>query len=374
MQPIPASSDHNPGLTTVLIVDDEDSVSEMLALGLEDGGYRTLRAANAADGWKLARAHLPDVILCDIEMPGKDGRRLLQEMRAEPELADRQFVLMTGKTELGNSRTAMDLGADDFLLKPFSLDDLFRCVTARLKRAALSRRISSSALEEMRLSLQSTLPQRFFTPLAEILGLARLLEEGLDTLGKKEMRQELCEIQDAGRQLHRNLRNYLLLLELEPQNVVRPNALLDGEMVVDALVSGINAAAKRHHRAADITRELDPAELRATAADLGTVAEELVDNALSFSRKGTPVLVKTHREGGTLHFTVTDAGRGMTPSQLEQITAAGRHDRKLVEQQGLGLGLVLVQRLVQHMGGEFLIESQAGKSTTSRVSLPIRTV
>jgi signal transduction histidine kinase len=267
----------------------------------------------------------------------------------------------------------MDLGADDFLLKPFSLDDLFRCIEARFKRAALNRRISNSALEEMQLSLQSTLPQRFFTPLAEILGLTRLLEEGLDTLGRKEIRQELGDIQDAGRQLHRTLRNYLLLLELEPQNLVRPGTLLDGETVTDALVAGINAAAKRHHRAADITRELTAAGLRANPSDLGALAEELVDNALSFSRKGTPVLVRTFTEGGMLHFTVTDAGRGMTPGQLERIAAAPQHDRKLAEQQGLGLGLILVQRLVQHIGGKFHIESEAGKCTTSRVSLPICT-
>ena len=72
-------------------------------------------------------------------MPGKDGRRLLQEMRADPELADRPFVLMTGKAELANSRTAMDLGADDFLLKPLALNELLRCVAARLHRATLSR-------------------------------------------------------------------------------------------------------------------------------------------------------------------------------------------------------------------------------------------
>ena len=68
-------------LKTILIIDDDTTLSSTLALGLEANGYRALCAADAAIGWKLAHAHLPDLILSDIEMPGKDGRRLLQDMR-----------------------------------------------------------------------------------------------------------------------------------------------------------------------------------------------------------------------------------------------------------------------------------------------------
>jgi CheY-like chemotaxis protein len=136
-----SSSPASPGQPkTVLIIDDEIPFSITLATGLEANGYRALQAPNAVTGWELARAHQPDLILCDIDMPGKDGLRLLQDIRDDPELADSPFVLMTGKPKFGNQRAAMDLGADDFLLKPFSLSALVSCVDARLKRAALRRR------------------------------------------------------------------------------------------------------------------------------------------------------------------------------------------------------------------------------------------
>ncbi|HUL51988.1 MAG TPA: response regulator, partial [Opitutaceae bacterium] len=130
---------------TVLVVDDEARFTETLAAGLEANGYRTLQAPNAAAGWDLAHAHLPALILCDIDMPGKDGLRLLQDIRDDAALADTPFVLMTGKPKYGNQRAAMDLLADDFLLKPFSLAALLSCVDARLRRAALSRRRSGGA-------------------------------------------------------------------------------------------------------------------------------------------------------------------------------------------------------------------------------------
>jgi len=357
-------------LKTILVIDDDVQLTAVLATGLEINGYNVWCAANAVDGWKLARAYLPDLTLCDIEMPGKDGRRLLQEMRADPELADRPFVLMTGKADLANTRTAMDLGADDFLLKPFALDELLRCLAARLQRAALSRRINDRVLAELRLSLQPTVPHKLFTPLAGILGISWLLEKDIESMSKEEIREDLRDIHDAGQQLHRSLRNYLLLIELEFEGFVRPSAWLHSETVVDGLIVGINTAGARHHRAADIIRELTATDLRANPSDLSTVAEELVDNALRFSRKGTPVQVRAWSDGATMHFTVTDTGRGMTARQLEQITAVLRFEGNLRTQQDLGFGLILVQRLVLHAGGEFRIESEAGKGTTCHVSLP----
>jgi CheY-like chemotaxis protein len=141
--PPPAS----PGqYKTILIIDDEVPFAAILAAGLEAKGYRTLQAPNAVTGWELAHAHLPDLILCDIDMPGKDGLRLLRDIRGDPALADRTFVLMTGKPRFGNYRAAMDQGADDFLLKPFSLPALLSCVEARLQRAALSRRLDDGVV------------------------------------------------------------------------------------------------------------------------------------------------------------------------------------------------------------------------------------
>jgi two-component system, sensor histidine kinase and response regulator len=367
----PSSSNPGAGLKTILIIDDDVHLTATLTLGLETNGYRTLCAADAAGGWKLAREHLPDLILCDIQMPGKDGRRLLQEMRAEPELSNCQFVLMTGKLAYGSPRAAMDLGADDLLLKPFGFPELLRCIASRLQRAELSRRIDDRVIEQLRESLHSTLPHEFFTPLAGILGLTELLENQLEILSKEEIRQDLHDIRRAGRRLHRTLRNYLLILELDAPESTRPRPLLKPENVAQALSAGITAAAERHQRAADLTSQLTGASLKADPMDLTILAEELVDNALSFSRKDTPVRVRAWTEAGRLHFSVADTGRGMTPEQLTQVGAFRQPDRKTLEQQGLGLGLALVRKLARHLGGEFRLESEAGKGTTSHLSLPI---
>jgi signal transduction histidine kinase len=369
----PSSPNQATSLKTILIVDDDAQLSTTMAMGLETYGYRTLCAADAAEGWKLARAHLPDLIISDVDMPGKDGRRFLNELREDPELSNRQFVLMTGKKDFGNTRAFMTTGVDDFLRKPFAWAALLACVNARLRRAEISDRVDDRVIERLRENLNSTLPYEFFTPLAGIIGLTELLEEEWEIRSKEEIRKDLSDIRRAGRRLHRTLRNYLLILELDNPESARTMRLLAPAAVVEALAAGLNTAAERHKRSADLTIDLTPVGLRADPACLSTLTEELADNAFSFSCHETPVEVRAWLDGPWLRLSVTDFGRGMTPKQIEQLSAFHQADRKFSDQPGLGLGLALVRKLARFLGGELALESKPGEGTTVRVSLPVET-
>lgn len=365
--PVPALGENT--LKTLLIIDDDVHFAAALALGLETHGYRTLHAADAANGWKLAHAHLPDLILSDIEMPGKDGRRLLQDLRADPALADRQFILMTGKTSFGGQRAAMDLGADDFLAKPFALGDLLRCVSARLKRAELSPRLDEGTVERLGATLRTLLPGEFFKPLACILGLSELLQAEVETLRPEEIRQDLRSIHKAGQQLQRTLRNYLLLLEIEGSGAARTGSVLEAEAVAEALEVGAQAACERHDRRSDVSLDLRADRVWARPGDLSTLTEELVDNALKFSRRGTPVTVMAWRDGSVIQLVVGDGGRGLSPPQVQSLMSASWRRRGANDIQGLGL--VLVRRLTESLRGVFRLESRDGQGTSVYITLPI---
>lgn len=357
-------------LRTVLIIDDDNALRPVLAASLEAHGYRTLSANNAKEGIELARVNLPDLILCDIDMPGMNGRRALQSLRSDPELADRQFVLMTGNTAYADPRTSMDLGADDFLLKPFSIDDLKNCVNARLKRAEISRHLETRVIDQLRISLQSSLPHEFFTPLAGVFGLTELLLEELDDLGKDEIRAILKDVHTASKRLHRTLRNYLFIISLDAPSSSKPASWLEAPMVEEAIRTGAEAAAERHGRRNDMTLDLGGARLKCGPTEISALAEELLQNAFAFSRHETRVHVSLAAADSHLVLTVADRGRGMTPKQLQQLGLFQQHDRKRFEQQGLGLGLVLVRRIVERLNGELRFESDPGQGTTVRVVLP----
>ena len=354
-------------MKTVLVVDDEQPILQTYGLALEAQGYNVLAAASGAEGIDLARRYLPDLILCDINMPGMDGRAVLEAVREDPDLGAKQFVLMTGNTRDVTPRSGMELGADDFLVKPFTLQDLARCVAARLERASVHWRVEDRAMSALRANLHSVLPHEFFTPLNGVLGLVDVLRGDLATLRPEEVVELLDAIEDSGWRLHRSLRNYLLLLDLQktPEAPADTVPELRGTMLASAVQAGVNAALRRHHRAQDVRRELSDVALRAVAGDLSIIAEELVDNACRFSRQGTEIVVALSPEG---ELCVNDHGRGMTAQQITQIGAFRQFDREHLEQQGLGLGLFLVRELAERCGATLHVESAYGVGSRMRVA------
>jgi DNA-binding response OmpR family regulator len=125
-------------MKTILIVDDEQQVCEFLGSALRRSGYYVIEADCGAAALQMARLNLPDLIVSDIDMPGGDGISLLHAIRLHPELKSRQIVLMSGKPDMLARRKSMEEGADDFLVKPFSLQEFLSCVKARFNRALLS--------------------------------------------------------------------------------------------------------------------------------------------------------------------------------------------------------------------------------------------
>ncbi len=123
-------------MKTILIIEDEARTRENLAVILEMEGYRVLSAENGRKGVEAAIAGNPDLILCDVTMPEMDGHAVLRRLRAEPAHASTPFVFLTARGERRDVRSGMDLGADDYLVKPAGASELLACIDARFRRAA----------------------------------------------------------------------------------------------------------------------------------------------------------------------------------------------------------------------------------------------
>ena len=121
----------------ILIIEDHAPLARNLEtiLGLE--GFEVTCRANGADGLAAAREWRPDLVLCDVMMPGCDGHEVLRRIRTDPELALIPFIFVTARAERGDLRVGMDLGADDYLTKPFTRDELLSAIQTRLQREAV---------------------------------------------------------------------------------------------------------------------------------------------------------------------------------------------------------------------------------------------
>lgn len=119
----------------ILVIEDEPAMRANLLDILELENFLPLLAANGREGIAAAKRELPDLILCDVLMPEMGGHEVLAALRADPATAWIPFIFLTAKGEHADVRTGMNLGADDYLVKPVKVNDLLEAIAARLERA-----------------------------------------------------------------------------------------------------------------------------------------------------------------------------------------------------------------------------------------------
>jgi len=355
-------------MKTILLVDDDLQLRTMFAVALRRHGYHVLEADSGVSGLKMAREHLPDLILSDVHMPGGDGSSLLRDIRRDPALRSKQVVLITGRPDLITPRKGMEDGADDFLVKPSSLQALVTCIEARLSRSSVNWRVEEQMLTKLQASIPAQLPHEFFTPLAGIIGLMEFARSDGTILTSEEVKDIHNDVYQSALRLHRTLRNYLLILDLQTAIPEVKVIVLTPNEVEESIQIGVKETLRLNQRQVDITVRVKGCPISIKRDDLSRIVEELVDNAFKFSRQGTSVTVEFNTDG---HLSVTDQGRGLTAEQVSQIGAFQQFDRKKHEQQGLGLGLVLVQKLANLCQATFSTVSEPGKGTTMHVRFPL---
>ncbi len=123
-------------MKTILVIEDDPAVRENIQFLLEESGYTVITANDGSQGIAIAPKLAPDLILCDIMMPHADGYEVLKALRSRPETVSVPFVFLTARSEMTDMRRGMQLGADDFLLKPYRAEDLLQTVTTQITKQA----------------------------------------------------------------------------------------------------------------------------------------------------------------------------------------------------------------------------------------------
>ncbi|MCB9235369.1 MAG: response regulator [Bacteroidia bacterium] len=131
----------------ILLIEDNEDVRETTAEILELANYTVYTAENGREGIQKAKELVPDLIICDIMMPEKDGYEVLYYLGRDPKTSTIPFVFLTAKSEKGDIRHGMNLGADDYLTKPFEELDLLNCIETRLEKAKIFQKEFSKSAE-----------------------------------------------------------------------------------------------------------------------------------------------------------------------------------------------------------------------------------
>lgn len=361
----------------ILIIEDELPVLENLAELIEEvPDYHVLTASDGIKGLELALEHLPDLILCDIMMPELNGYEVLTTIKQNEATSTIPFIFLTARSEKEDRRHGMELGADDFLTKPFTYKEVFKAIDSRLSKTEQIVSKSEKQLNELRINLASALPHELRTPLNGILASSHLLIEHFEKMDIAEVRQVHNIIYTSAKRLNRLIINYLTFADLELlfkdkqklQFLKESSTVESPEPIIRDIAMNI---ADNYKRSSDLKVEISNKSLKITQEHLYKICEELIDNAIKFSSANRSVEISSSISNGYYVLRIRNKGIGLTPEQISKIGAYVQFDRKIHEQQGSGLGLIIVKRILNVYDGFLEIESEPGKLTEFRVFIKL---
>lgn len=370
-------------MTQILIIEDDADLLFLLQSILELHQFTVRTAENGAQGLEQILREHPDLIICDVDMPRLDGFSLLAWLQHNAPPMTIPFMFMTGRSDRQNMRQGMELGADDYLVKPFSESELLGAISAQLSKKATLKQLEveqKQKLDRLKNQIITTLPHEFNTPLNGILLSLGFMQEELEQLTHEEIRELLEAIRCSTQRLHHLTKNFLLYAQLEIVNSdpERRKAFCAATMLSSPANLFADVARQRAialNRGTDLTiqcpSEVGDTAIRITDSLWITVAEELIDNALKFSAPGSPVKISCVRDENWLILQISNQGQGMRPDQITNIGACNQFDRAIYGQQGAGLGLIITKRIVELHGGHLSIQSVPEQQTMVSVKIPL---
>jgi len=170
-------------------------------------GFATREAADGTSGVRMAAEEPPDLILCDVRMPGMDGYRTLAAIREVPSLATTPFIFLTAATEKSDVRRGMARGADDYLTKPFTPEELLEAVATRLAKQVEMKCEMYKQAEKLRGDVAHLLSQEISAPLDGILGITSTMMRECGVIAPEKVFGNARQINESIKRLNRLAKN-----------------------------------------------------------------------------------------------------------------------------------------------------------------------
>lgn len=366
-------SSHSSHTGKILVVDDSPDNVFLIRTILEEEGYTISTAENGISALTQLQASPCDLVLLDLMMPGMDGYEVTRRIRGEMQLSQYIPILLITAHDAPNVARGLDLGADDFIRKPVTVDELLARVRSllRLKRSMDER----DEIARQREDFVSRLTHDLRTPLVAADRMLTLFQQGaLGTLSPQM--QEAIVIMGRSNSNLLSMVNTLLevyrfeagrkTLAFQPVNLSQLLQEVVGELTPLAPAKGLNMNLEFDDTANSSTITGDRLELH-------RLFTNLIGNAIKFTESGSVTIRLKNinlNQANYLDVEIADTGRGIPPA--EQATLFERFRQGSHKISGSGLGLYLSRRIVEAHHGNIVVDSELGKGSVFIVSLPIQ--
>ncbi len=357
-------------MKSILLVEDEPDVRATIQELLEAENYRVFSAKDGKEGYDLALREIPDMILSDIKMPIINGIQMYEMLQKHDSFKHTPFIFLSAKVDLADIRQGMAVGADDYITKPFTIEDLLDAVKLRFKK----KENIIKDFEELRESLVKRIPHELRTPLISILGFSEILSENIDSFSKDDIIKMVEQINKTGKQLHTIIEKYIFFAKLlSLENEKHLGKISQYSFLVEQfnLKYDLASILGKSDRIDSIQVEMETCTIAMDEANFNAIIRELLENAVKFSEAGTPIRIGGLISEGKYEVTVEDRGTGMAPESVEQIKSFCQFEPDRYLYSGVGLGLAIVKKIMELSNSTMEIKSKKGEGTIVKIIIPL---
>ncbi len=362
----------------ILVIDDAEFILESTSALLEFEGYDVITAENGSIGVQMAKEFKPDLILCDISMPVMDGFEVLDNIRSDNITHRIPFIFLTAFNEKSNMRDGMTKGADDYLVKPYSRDEIVSAINAQWKKYNVFEKHVKNKVEQVGKSVTYALPHEFRTAINEIKGNAGIIYQESESLDTSEIKMLSHDIVQSVSRLSKITENYLLYIRLNNiegnEELLEELKLQKTEEPFAVAYDIVNNIAAKYDRFEDfiVKEETMGISINMSSENFFVIMNELSDNAFKFSKKGDKVTMSSKISNDNLIVELNDEGIGIDDNQISNIAALNQFNREKNEQQGIGLGLIIAKKMIELHNGTFnIIGKGTNNGTVITLTFPI---
>lgn len=362
----------------ILIVDDVMSNVLLLKVLLTNEKYSIVTANNGLEALTQVKEAKPDLILLDVMMPGMDGFEVAQELKKNPDTVEIPIIFLTALNSTGDIVKGFQVGANDFISKPFNKEELIIRVRHQISLIG-AKRIILAQTEELRRTiigrdkLYSVIAHDLRSPMGSIKMVLNMM---ILSLPKETIGEEMYELLTMANKTTEDVFTLLdNLLKWTKSQIGRLNVVyqdidlvevVEGVIEIFTMVSGMKK----------INMRLEAPEELGVKADIDmikTVIRNFLSNAIKFSNEGSDVLVKVEEVEGQAVVSVHDYGCGIDEEDQKKLLHADTHFSTFGtnNEEGSGLGLLLCQDFIRKNGGELWFTSKKGEGSTFGFNLPI---
>lgn len=349
----------------ILLVDDDRATHGIVKRILLEGDYQIFHAFDAKQAKAMIAKAPPELILCDVEMPGEGGIALCRQLKSHSSTAEIPLVIITSSSDLDTMSQAFEAGANDYVEKPIRKTELL----TRCKRQISDFRKRRDAVETIhQLQHQNTSKTKFLgvashdlrNPIASICGVSHFLEtERFGQLNESQREMVRCII-DASENMLNLVEDLLDVSKIDLDHFELSRDRLPPSDISSQIAKLQAPAAEK--KAIKLTH-VDTSSGAVASIDkrlITRAVENLVTNAIKFSPSHTQILLETRADDGWIYLSVKDGGPGIPENEFDKLFKEFSRTSNLPTggESTSGIGLYVVKRIVTSHGGEISVENR----------------